>query len=506
MQAGGHNPFANRFGMQVDNVVEIEVVTADGKFQKVSECNNPELFWALRGGGGGTFGVVTAATIKVYPTFPVVVSRFMVNTTTPYDPRGFEATAHFLQQGAKLRDQYGLMGYFYVYPNGFQSALHMPAEYATLKNAKAVTTKIMGEMEKIAGGPHIEPKYYEYKTYRDWYVAEYGDEDMEDAGKHFLSWYDGSWGDCPSGAEVMMNPMLAIPYKLRESQIEAAQQAAAAKKPKMVKRDVSAAGKTHTVLRTQPMARTYLDSRLLSDKMVNSIPIKQLADAVNGTFPRLFANHIRGFLYGGGKMAEPRTDAMGLLPAWRQATYHFIINAGPGSSRHDYNIRVWDKYFPESGAYINEAAPGEPKWKEKFWGTNYARLEQIKKKVDPKNVFWCSPCVGADMLSYDDERICKNPAYPQKGESPQTYANPKSKVGIASLPGEEGIPNPLMPIIQGFMANKTVPSKMPASNFFKMAMGQGGSSGGKWSLGQPKGAAAKQAGGMEGMDMGHGHM
>jgi hypothetical protein len=361
-------------------------------------------------------------------------------------------------------------------------------------------------MEKIAGGPHIEPKYYEYKTYRDWYVAEYGDEDMEDAGKHFLSWYDGSWGDCPSGAEVMMNPMLAIPYKLRESQIEAAQQAAAAKKPKMVKRDVSAAGKTHTVLRTQPMARTYLDSRLLSDKMVNSIPIKQLADAVNGTFPRLFANHIRGFLYGGGKMAEPRTDAMGLLPAWRQATYHFIINAGPGSSRHDYNIRVWDKYFPESGAYINEAAPGEPKWKEKFWGTNYARLEQIKKKVDPKNVFWCSPCVGADMLSYDDERICKNPAYPQKGESPQTYANPKSKVGIASLPGEEGIPNPLMPIIQGFMANKTVPSKMPASNFFKMAMGQGGSSGGKWSLGQPKGAAAKQAGGMEGMDMGHGHM
>lgn len=54
MQAGGHNPFVNRIGMQVDNIVELEVVTADGKFQKVSECNNPELFWALRGGGGST--------------------------------------------------------------------------------------------------------------------------------------------------------------------------------------------------------------------------------------------------------------------------------------------------------------------------------------------------------------------------------------------------------------------------------------------------------------------
>jgi hypothetical protein len=40
--------------MASHNVVEFEVVTPDGKFQKVSECNNPELFWALRGGGGGT--------------------------------------------------------------------------------------------------------------------------------------------------------------------------------------------------------------------------------------------------------------------------------------------------------------------------------------------------------------------------------------------------------------------------------------------------------------------
>jgi hypothetical protein len=54
MQAGGHNPFVNRIGMQVDNIMEIEVVTADGKFHKVSACNEPELYWALRGGGGST--------------------------------------------------------------------------------------------------------------------------------------------------------------------------------------------------------------------------------------------------------------------------------------------------------------------------------------------------------------------------------------------------------------------------------------------------------------------
>jgi len=167
---------------------------------------------------------------------------------------------------------------------------------------------------------------------------------------------------------------------------------------------------------------------------------------------------------------------------------------------------VWDKYFPDAGAYINEAAPGEPKWKEKFFGSHYARLEQIKKKVDPKNVLWCSPCVGADMLSYDDERICPNPKYPQAGESPQTYRDDKSKAGIASLPGEEGIPNPLMPIIQTYMVNKTLPKTMPASNYFKMAMGQGGSSGGKWSFGNKAAAKGGAAGAMAGMEHGHGNM
>lgn len=44
MQAGGHNPFSHKFGMEVDNVMELEVVTADGKFQKVSEFSNLELF------------------------------------------------------------------------------------------------------------------------------------------------------------------------------------------------------------------------------------------------------------------------------------------------------------------------------------------------------------------------------------------------------------------------------------------------------------------------------
>jgi hypothetical protein len=132
--------------------------------------------------------VVTAATVKVYPTFPVVVTRFFVNSTKPGI---MAATAYFLQQGAKIRDRHGLQGYFYVYPGGFQSVMHMPDQFATLENARNVTESLMKKMEDIAGAKHIVPQYYQYKTYREWYVAEMGDEDMEESGKRFLSFYDG---------------------------------------------------------------------------------------------------------------------------------------------------------------------------------------------------------------------------------------------------------------------------------------------------------------------------
>lgn len=57
-QGGGVGQLSSRFGLAADQVLECEVVTADGKILTVSPSNNADLFWALSGGGGGTFGVV----------------------------------------------------------------------------------------------------------------------------------------------------------------------------------------------------------------------------------------------------------------------------------------------------------------------------------------------------------------------------------------------------------------------------------------------------------------
>lgn len=63
---GGVGWLTGRFGMSIDNVLSFEVVTADSRILKASATENPDLFWALRG-GGGNFGVVTSIEYQLYP-------------------------------------------------------------------------------------------------------------------------------------------------------------------------------------------------------------------------------------------------------------------------------------------------------------------------------------------------------------------------------------------------------------------------------------------------------
>src|ERR687889_645223 len=74
---GGIGWLRRKYGLSSDNLVSVDLVTADGRYLTASEIENPDLFWGIRG-GGGNFGVITSFEYRLYPVGPEVMFCFVL--------------------------------------------------------------------------------------------------------------------------------------------------------------------------------------------------------------------------------------------------------------------------------------------------------------------------------------------------------------------------------------------------------------------------------------------
>ena len=75
---GGYGPFSGAYGLAADNLLGAEIVLADGRRVTTGPDLEPDLFWALRG-GGGSFGVVTSMRVRLHPAGDMLAGSFIYN-------------------------------------------------------------------------------------------------------------------------------------------------------------------------------------------------------------------------------------------------------------------------------------------------------------------------------------------------------------------------------------------------------------------------------------------
>lgn len=143
-QGGGHGPLSSTYGMGAHNLIEATVVLPSGEVVVTNECRYPDLFYALRGGGGGTFGVVVNATMKAYPSPKTTHHTFFLTTKgSQYQKEFYNTAAWILSQFPGLKDA-GLQGYF-----GFRKLVTPTGPALSLNWGFYLYEKSAGTMEAL---------------------------------------------------------------------------------------------------------------------------------------------------------------------------------------------------------------------------------------------------------------------------------------------------------------------------------------------------------------------
>ena len=123
LTGGGHSALSATYGLAADHVLEVELVTPTGEILTANECQHEDLFWAMRGGGGSTFGIITSITITAFPNTPYLTASVLVGTS-PNSDTYWSAMTYIFSQLPSLSDL-GIAGYTFLYPNTTYSSLQV---------------------------------------------------------------------------------------------------------------------------------------------------------------------------------------------------------------------------------------------------------------------------------------------------------------------------------------------------------------------------------------------
>lgn len=357
MQGGGHGPASRNYGLGADQVLEATVVLANGSIVTASPCQHPDLFFAIRGGGGGTYGVVVSTTIKAYPNTNAAVQHLAIASLSTNTTSLFDAIETVWSAFPDLNDA-GYAGYgswavdfptplFSNVTTGYVHGIYMFGQ--NLTQAQSAFASTQQKLQYLNGSSlFVSVSYVAYDNYWDFYFNE-------------------------SGVESAVGTPAAIGSRL-------------------------------------------FDRASLTQ---NATGLKSMLHTIAGT-PGQFTSSDFELVSGGQVFKDASDPWSGVNPAWRTSYMDNLVSRGwlPGASAAtiaavekditNNKIHAMKAQAPNTGAYMNEADRNDPTYAQDFYGHHLTRLSAIKKDIDPSGVFYCPTCIGSWLWTVESNgSLCK---------------------------------------------------------------------------------------------------
>ena len=369
IQSGGFNSFSKGFGTAAANLLEAEIVTADGQVRIVNECHDPDLFWAIKGGGGGTFGVITRVTLRTHD-LPQFFGAVWGKIKAQSDEAFKRLISHFIgfYHETLFNSHWGEHVHF---ESGNILELGMISQALTPEHVLAIWQPFF---DWVAASPKdfvvASPLGAGAWAARDWWDLEKNSSMTRDlragAQKHH-GWGKGDQGEVGiflHGYDSLWLPAVLLQADRQQSLVAAL---FAASRHQMVRLHFGKglAGAPSTV-------RTDTLRTATNPAVVDAFTLVIIAE---GQRPPAYVGYPRA--------------AIDLIAARKEA------------QNIDLAAAELRKLAPNSGSYVSESNYFNPGWKQEYWGGNYARLRTIKTMYDPNGLFYVHHGVGSEDWSID---------------------------------------------------------------------------------------------------------
>jgi hypothetical protein len=169
-QGGGHSAISTSFGLAADNVLNWEVVTASGKLVNANTKENADLYWALNGGGGSTYGVVVGMTVKAHKEAVLGGASLSFFTTDNDQDVFYDAIQAFHEELPAMVDAGAMVVHYFT--SSFFMISPLNAYNKTEAEVKAMLAPFVARLD--SKGVKYTAEYSEFDTYYEHYDKYFG--------------------------------------------------------------------------------------------------------------------------------------------------------------------------------------------------------------------------------------------------------------------------------------------------------------------------------------------